>query len=46
MKGLCPRCSSETLILGNSTIETANKRQLRVNLRQCPKCKLLFYEST
>ena len=45
MKSLCPRCGSETLTLGNSTLETAKKKQIQAILRQCPKCGLLFYET-
>jgi Zn-finger nucleic acid-binding protein len=45
MRGLCPRCESETLVLGNSIIEAVNKKQVRVSLRQCPKCRLVFYEA-
>jgi len=45
VKGLCPRCGSETLTLGKSTVEAANKKQIGVILRQCPKCGLLFYET-
>jgi hypothetical protein len=45
LKKLCPRCNSETLELDTPTIEAA-KRKIQVSLRQCPKCKLLFYEGT
>jgi ribosomal protein S27AE len=45
MMGMCPRCGSETLALGNLTLEAANKKQIRTILRQCPKCGLLFYET-
>jgi hypothetical protein len=45
MKGLCPRCDSETLALGKSKVEAANKKEIETVLRKCPKCELLFYES-
>ena len=40
----CPRCESETLELDTPIIDVGKKRQMRVSLRQCPKCQLLFYE--
>ena len=45
MRSLCPRCGSETLTIGKSTIEAANKKQIHVILWQCPKCGLLFSEA-
>jgi uncharacterized protein with PIN domain len=43
-KDKCPRCESETLELDTPIIDVGKKRQMRVSLRQCPKCQLLFYE--
>jgi predicted Zn-ribbon and HTH transcriptional regulator len=43
MIGLCPRCESETLELDKPTVDVGKKR-IRVSLRQCPKCGLLFQE--
>jgi hypothetical protein len=43
MKTRCPRCSSETLDLGISFMDVKNKK-MKVNCRQCPKCKLIFCE--
>jgi ribosomal protein S27AE len=45
MNGLCPRCGSETLTLGNSTVDADNKKKTKVVLRQCPKCRLIFNEA-
>lgn len=44
MKALCPRCNSETLELDTPEIAVGKHRHLRVSLRQCPKCKLVFQE--
>jgi Zn-finger nucleic acid-binding protein len=43
MKGICPRCDIETLVLGISKVEAASKKQIRI--RQCPKCGLIFNET-
>jgi transcription elongation factor Elf1 len=45
MKGLCPRCDSETVVLGISKLEAASKKQIRISIRQCPKCGLIFNET-
>jgi ribosomal protein S27AE len=44
-KNRCPRCGSETLELDTPMIDVGKKKQMRVSLRQCPKCQLLFYEA-
>ncbi len=45
MRTLCPRCGSETIELDKPTLDVG-KKKMRVSLRQCPKCKLMFYEGT
>jgi ribosomal protein S27AE len=43
MKTLCPRCGSETLDLGVTSMEVKDGK-LKVVCRMCPKCKLIFCE--
>ena len=42
---MCPRCESETLELDTPIVNIGKNRQMHVSLRQCPKCRLLFYEA-
>jgi hypothetical protein len=45
MKTKRPRCSSEPIDLGISTKEFRT-RNMQIDYRLCPKCKLLFCEGT
>jgi len=40
----CPRCGSETVELGTPIIKVGKTREMRVVVRECPKCLLIFYE--
>ena len=42
--GKCPRCGSEAVELGTPTIKVGKTRQMRVSVKQCPNCLLVFYE--
>ncbi|MCD6240787.1 hypothetical protein J7K27_04605 [Candidatus Bathyarchaeota archaeon] len=42
--GKCPRCGSEAVELGTPVIHAGKTRQMRVSVKQCPKCFLVFYE--
>ena len=41
--GKCPRCKIEALELGTPIMDVG-KTSMRVSLKQCPRCLLLFYE--
>jgi ribosomal protein S27AE len=40
----CPRCKTETFELGAPIIKVGKKREMRVAVRECPRCALVFYE--
>jgi len=40
----CPRCGTEATELGTPVIKVGKTRQMRVSLKQCPQCSLVFYE--
>ena len=42
--GNCPRCGAEAVELGTPVIQVGKTRQMRVSVKQCPKCLLVFYE--
>ena len=40
----CPRCGAEAVELATPVIQVGKTRQMRVSVKQCPKCLLVFYE--
>ena len=40
----CPRCGSEATEIGTPLIMVGKTRQMRVSVKQCPQCLLVFYE--
>jgi len=44
VNGKCPRCGAESVEIGTPTIMVGKTRQMRVRVRECPKCLLVFYE--
>ena len=40
----CPRCGSDTIELGTPIIKIGKTREMRVAVRQCKNCTLIFYE--
>ncbi|RLI20592.1 hypothetical protein DRO54_05895 [Candidatus Bathyarchaeota archaeon] len=42
--GKCPRCGAEAVELGTPVIQVGKTRQMRISVKQCPKCLLVFYE--
>jgi len=42
----CPRCKGESVELGSPLIDIGKTRRMRVSLKLCPKCCLLFYEGS
>jgi len=43
-KGKCPRCGSEAIELGTPIIKVGKTRQMRVSVKECPNCSMVFYE--
>ena len=44
VKEKCPRCDSETIELGTPVIRVGKTREMRVSVRECKNCTLIFYE--
>jgi len=44
VKEKCPRCGSETIELGTPVIRVGKTREMRVSVRECKNCTLIFYE--
>lgn len=43
----CPRCKSNSIKIGsNVIIQVGKTRSKRVDVLECPKCGLLYYESS
>lgn len=43
----CPRCKSSSIKLGsNVIIQVGKTRSKKVDILECPKCSLVFYESS
>ena len=40
----CPRCGNDTIELGTPIIKVGKTREMRVAVRQCKNCALIFYE--
>ena len=40
----CPRCGNEGVELGTPVVNVGKTRKMRVSLKQCPECSLVFYE--
>jgi uncharacterized protein with PIN domain len=40
----CPRCGGDTFELGTSIIKVNKTREMRVAVRRCKNCALIFYE--
>ncbi|MFQ5710802.1 MAG: hypothetical protein ACE5GD_03380 [Candidatus Geothermarchaeales archaeon] len=40
----CPRCGGDTIELGTPVIKVGKTRGLRVVVRRCLRCTLVFYE--
>ena len=40
----CPRCGSDAFELGTPIIKVSKTREMRVAVRQCKNCALIFYE--
>ncbi len=44
MREKCPRCKSETFELGTPVVKVGKTREMRVAIRECSECALIFYE--
>ncbi len=44
--GSCPRCASSGVKLGTVLTPIGKTRSKRVNVFECSKCNLVYYEST
>jgi len=44
VKEKCPRCGGETIELGTPIIKVGKTREMRVLVRECKSCMLIFYE--
>jgi hypothetical protein len=42
----CPRCKEKSITLGQINLQIGKTRAKKVNVNECVKCKLLFYEAS
>ena len=44
VKEKCPRCGGDSVELGTPVIKIGKTREMRVSVRECKNCTLIFYE--